>query len=55
MTIKKTLRRHWTRNMKVLVDTNILMDALTEREPFAEKSKEVLHIVSEHKAEGYLA
>ena len=41
--------------MKVLVDTNVLMDALTEREPFAEKSKEVIRIISDHKADGYLA
>lgn len=41
--------------MKVLVDTNVMMDALTEREPFAEKSKEVIRIISEHKADGYLA
>ena len=41
--------------MRVLVDTNVMMDALTEREPFAEKSKEVIRIISEHKADGYLA
>ena len=41
--------------MKVLVDTNVVMDALTEREPFAEKSKEVIRIISDHKADGYLA
>ena len=41
--------------MKVLVDTNVMMDALTEREPFAEKSKEVIRLISEHRADGYLA
>ena len=41
--------------MKVLVDTNVVMDALTEREPFAEKSKEVIKIISDHRADGFLA
>ena len=41
--------------MKVLIDTNIIMDALTEREPFAEKSKQVIKICSEKNVDGFLA
>lgn len=36
------------KDMKALVDTNIIMDALTEREPFAENSKKVIRIFGEN-------
>ena len=41
--------------MKVLVDTNVVIDALTGREPFFEVSDKVLKICGDKKADGYLA
>ena len=41
--------------MKALVDTNIIMDALTEREPFADNAKRVMEIFSDKKAGGFIA
>ena len=41
--------------MKVLVDTNVVMDALLGRDPYFEDSNRVLQICGDKKAEGYLA
>lgn len=41
--------------MRVLVDTNIVMDALSGREPFFEDSYRVITLCSDNKAEGCLA
>ena len=41
--------------MKVLVDTNVVMDALLGREPYFEDSNRVLQICGDKKVEGYLA
>ncbi|MBO4243132.1 MAG: PIN domain-containing protein [Clostridiales bacterium] len=41
--------------MKVLVDTNILIDAFTNRQPFAEDAAKLMRIISDGKAEGYIS
>lgn len=41
--------------MAVLIDTNVIIDFLTTREPFFEASKKVLTKCSDGEVEGYLA
>lgn len=41
--------------MNVLVDTNVVFDYLTKREPFSEKSTKVMQLCSEKKLSGYIA
>ena len=41
--------------MAVLIDTNVIIDFLTTREPFFEASEKVLTKCSEGEVEGYLA
>ncbi|MCH4246404.1 MAG: PIN domain-containing protein [Acinetobacter populi] len=41
--------------MKILFDTNILVDTLTEREPFAANASLLLAHVEKHHIQGYLA
>jgi predicted nucleic acid-binding protein len=40
--------------MKLLIDTNVVLDALMVREPWAASAQAVLLAVSEEKAEGYI-
>ena len=40
--------------MKVLLDTNIVLDVLLAREPFVDLAKEIFGLVEEGKIEGYL-
>lgn len=41
--------------MRILIDTNVIMDALLGRQPFFAASDTVLKICHEEKAEGFLA
>ncbi|NJL09368.1 MAG: PIN domain-containing protein [Calothrix sp. SM1_7_51] len=41
--------------MKVLIDTNIIVDDALEREPFWEESEEVLYLVEQGNIEGYIS
>jgi predicted nucleic acid-binding protein len=41
--------------MIVLIDTNVLIDALTFREPFEKESKEILKLCYEKKISGFVA
>lgn len=41
--------------MKVMCDTNIIIDVLLEREPFVEASCRVLRLCEEHKIDGYVS
>ena len=41
--------------MKILCDTNIIIDMLLEREPFAEASCRVLSLCEEHRIEGFVS
>ena len=43
------------KNMKILIDTNVIMDSLIGREPFFEDSDKILKLCSDHKVEGYIA
>lgn len=40
--------------MRVLVDTNVVLDVLLDREPFAKAAAEVLALVEESRIEGFL-
>lgn len=41
--------------MKIMCDTNIIIDVLLEREPFAEDSYNILSLCEEHKIDGYVS
>lgn len=41
--------------MKVLLDTNIIVDDALEREPFWEISEQVLELVEQKQVEGYIS
>ena len=41
--------------MKVLLDTNIIIDFLTKREPFAKDAKEIIALIETKEIEGYLS
>ena len=41
--------------MKVLVDTNVVLDSLLGRDPFFDKSDKVIKICGDKKADGFLA
>lgn len=41
--------------MKVLIDTNILLDYLLEREPFAQPAQKIVRACQENKLTGFLA
>ena len=40
--------------MKLLIDTNIILDALMAREPWAKSAQKILLAIAEEKAEGYI-
>ncbi len=40
--------------MRVLVDTNVVLDVLLDRKPFAEAATQVFALVEESKIEGFL-
>ncbi|MGN0578042.1 MAG: PIN domain-containing protein [Ruminiclostridium sp.] len=41
--------------MKIMVDTNIIIDVLLEREPFVEDSCKLLTLCEEHKIDGFIS
>lgn len=41
--------------MKVLCDTNIILDVLLERQPFVEDSYKILSLCEEHRLEGFVS
>ncbi|HPX92820.1 MAG TPA: PIN domain-containing protein [Bacillota bacterium] len=40
--------------MKVLLDTNILLDALADRQPWAEDACKIIRLVAQEKIDGYI-
>ena len=40
--------------MKILVDTNVIVDNLTLREPFAEEAKKIFSMIAERRITGYV-
>ncbi len=40
--------------MKIMVDTNIIIDVLLEREPFVDDSCKLLSLCEEHKIDGFV-
>ena len=41
--------------MKIMCDTNIIIDVLLEREPFVESSYQVLTLCEQHKIDGFVS
>ncbi|NES05446.1 MAG: PIN domain-containing protein [Okeania sp. SIO2F4] len=41
--------------MKILLDTNIIVDAALEREPYVDASREILLLVEQGQIEGYIS
>lgn len=41
--------------MKVLIDTNVLIDYMTHREPFFDEAKKIIGLCAENKIKGYIA
>ena len=41
--------------MKIMCDTNVILDVLLEREPFAEDSYKILELCEEHKIDGFVS
>lgn len=41
--------------MKIMCDTNVILDVLLEREPFVEDSYKVLSLCEEHKIDGFVS
>lgn len=41
--------------MKIMCDTNVIIDVLLEREPFVEDSCKVLNLCEEHKIDGFVS
>ena len=41
--------------MRLMIETNILLDVLVKREPFYEASREVLRLCEEKKVQGFLS
>lgn len=52
--VEKKLQKHFGENMKVLIDTNILLDVILLREPHLELSKRVLQCCQSF-VDGYIA
>ena len=40
--------------MKILLDTNIVLDILLAREPFVEEAREIFLLIENHKVEGFV-
>ena len=51
---KKSYIKLLMKNMKVLVDTNIIIDFLTKREPYYENSRKVLQECVKENNKGYV-
>lgn len=41
--------------MKIMIDTNIIIDVLLERKPFVEDSYKLLSLCEEHKIDGFIS
>ena len=41
--------------MKIMCDTNVIIDVLLEREPFAENSCKILSLCEEHRVDGFIS
>jgi predicted nucleic acid-binding protein len=40
--------------MKVLLDTNVLLDAIADREPFCVEAKKIITLILDNKLDGYI-
>ncbi len=40
--------------MKILIDTNVLLDAITNREPFYQDAQSIINLMLDNKVEGFI-
>jgi predicted nucleic acid-binding protein len=40
--------------VKILIDTNVLLDAITGRKPFYREAQQVINLILDNKAEGFI-
>lgn len=52
MTLSSSRRKGWRVNMRVLIDTNVILDALLAREPWAESAQAVMLAVAKEQIDG---
>lgn len=53
--MKKNWQNRGKKGMRILIDTNILLDYIAEREPYAEFARKILWLCKENKLEGCIA
>ena len=46
---------HWRKSMRVLIDTNILLDALLGREPHFDNADKIIKLCADKKIDGFMA
>ena len=47
--------RSGCQNMKIMCDTNVILDVLLDREPFVEDSYKILSLCEEHRIDGFVS
>ena len=47
--------QRWRKSMRVLIDTNILLDALLGREPYFDNADKILKLCADKKIDGFMA
>lgn len=56
MIMSKSEGRLWKKNMVALIDTNVILNYITDREDrFRDSSKKVMDLCSQGKVDGYIA
>ena len=55
MIIKRNWRRQGKKDMIVLVDTNVIMDFMMKREPYAEDAIRIIDLCNRKRLTGYIA
>ena len=53
--IKKLITTNWRENMKVLIDTNVLIDYLSGRKPYFKYADIIMKLCIDEKIDGYMA
>lgn len=51
----KNWQKRGKKGMRILIDTNILLDYIVEREPYAEFARKIVWLCKENKLEGCIA
>ncbi len=40
--------------MKIVIDTNVLLDAIVNREPFSQEAQDIFNLILDNKVEGFI-